>query len=156
MNEPRPELAILTRLELYFSIRQLSKAMRRFSDVFDHDYDMAIIFLIVAEAAFRAIVHLVAAETDFEQFEKIYMDENSVGLTLLNIGENSGIPRETVRRKVKWLVDQKYLGTLNNNKSVYLPLSTIGDRRFISIFESHAADVVQLVKTIQFYTKESA
>jgi len=153
MDKQRPELEILKRLELYFSLRQLNKAMRRFSDVFEQDYDTAIIFLTVAEAAFRSIVHLVATEADFEQFEKIYRDEAANGLTLLNIGEASGIPRETVRRKVKWLIEQGYLATFNNNKNIYLPLSTVGDQRFVDIFSALSADVVQLVKTIQFYVK---
>jgi len=153
MDKRRPELEILKRLELYFSLRQLNKAIRRFSDVFEHDYDTAIIFLTVAEAGFRSIVHLAATEADIEQFEKIYMDEATVGLTLLSIGEASGIPRETVRRKVKWLIERDFLAASNNNKSIYLPLSTVGDQRFVDIFSAHSADVVQLVKTIQFYVK---
>ncbi len=153
MDKQRPELDILKRLEIYFSLRQLNKAMRRFSDIFEHDYDTAVIFLTVAEAAFRSTVHLVATEEGFEQFERIYMDEAANGLTLLNIGEASGIPRETVRRKVKWLVERGYLATFKDSKNIYLPLSTIGDSRFVDIFSSLSADVVQLVKTIQFYVK---
>ena len=155
MNDSNAATEVLTRLELYFSIRQMNRVLRQYHDVLNNDYDMVAIFLIVAEVGFRSIVHLAAEESDYARMVQIYMEEGSLGISMMSIGESSGIPRETVRRKVKWLTDEGYLAIIAGSKNIYLPLSTVTDSRLIDIFTTHTREVVQLVRTIQLYCKPS-
>jgi hypothetical protein len=156
MSELRPDLAALTRFELYFSIRQFTRTMRRFAELFDYDYDMVIIFFIVAESCFQAIIPLGGAAADPDSLERAYTDSMSLGMSVFNIGEACGIPRETVRRKIKTLIDLGYLGTLEKTKSVYVPMSALLDERMLSAFRSYSADIDQFVKTVQYYSKGGA
>ena len=156
MNDPKAATDVLTRLELYFSVRQMNRALRQYHDVLNNDYDMVAIFLLVAEVGFRSIIHLAAENADYARMEQIYMDEGSLGISMMNIGEASGIPRETVRRKIKWLTDEGYLAVIAGSKNIYLPLSTVTNDRLVDIFSSHTREVVQLVRTIQLYCKPSA
>jgi hypothetical protein len=153
MNDSNPKFDVLNRLELYFSTRQFNRVLRQYYDVLNNDYDAVMIFLIVAEFGFRSIIHLAAVEADYRRMEQIYLEEGSLGISMLAIGEASGIPRETVRRKVKWLTDSKYLAVHDNSKNIYLPLSAIANEKLSGVLMAHSSEAVHLVKTLQLYTK---
>jgi hypothetical protein len=153
MNENSTPLEILTRLDLYFSVRHITKAMRLFGDLFDHDYDTVAIFLVVTEVCFRAIFHLVALDPAKIDIEHLYDNLNVVGVTALSIGELTGIPRETVRRKVKTLVDGGYLAISPKERNIYLPASTISNEKVAEIFGFHVRDVGQLVRSVSYYQR---
>src|ERR1700679_4077224 len=38
MNDDQSDIATITRLELYFAVRQFTRTMRRFAEILDHDY----------------------------------------------------------------------------------------------------------------------
>lgn len=156
MSENSRDLAALTRFELYFSMRQFTRTMRRFAELFDYDYDMVIIFFVVAEACFQAIIPLGGAVGDLDELERAYTDSMSLGLSVFNVGEATGIPRETVRRKIKALIDLGYLGNLEKSKSVYVPMSALLDERMLQAFKNYSADIDQFVKTVQYYSKGGA
>jgi hypothetical protein len=106
-------------------MRQMTRTLRRFAERLDRDYDSVLLFLIVVEDGFRAIFHLAPSMVAGQDFSQLYLDVASEGLSLLQIGESSGIARETVRRKIKQLIDLDYLALNPRNKNVYLPYSTI-------------------------------
>jgi hypothetical protein len=155
MTDETSGLAVLTRLELYFSIRQLTRTMRRFAELLNFDYDTVMIFFIVAESCFQSIIPLGGAAADAASVERAYLDSLSLGLSILNIGEASGIPRETVRRKVKTLIDRGLLATLDKGRGIYVPLSALLERDVLAAFERYASDVEQLVNTVQFYGRRA-
>jgi hypothetical protein len=152
MSNQQTERDVLSRVELYFSIRQITRTLGRFAEVFERDYDTVMIFLVVVEAAFRATFHLAALEEGGDEFRRLYSEVGAEGVSLLQIGEASGIARETVRRKVKRLLDQGFLATNEKNKNVYLPISTVTRPEFADIFRAHIADIEQFMKSAQFYT----
>ena len=154
MNDQPSPLKVLTRLELYFSVRHVNKAMRAFGQLFDYDYEVVAIFLTVAEVCLQAIFHLVALDPDQVDIEKLYEDINAVGMTALSIGEQTGIPRETVRRKLKTLIDGGFLEVSPKSKNIYLPSSTITSDRFVDIFGVHVRDVGQLVRSVAYYQRD--
>lgn len=155
MDEHKPDLAVLTRLELYFSVRQVTRTMRSFAELFDRDYDMVMIFFIVAEACFQSIISLGGAAADREAIERIYLDSNSIGLSIFTIGEASGIPRETVRRKVKALSDMGYLATFERNKNIYIPMSALLKDDVLAAFKRYASEIDQFVRTVQYYSRSA-
>jgi hypothetical protein len=154
MTEPNPPLHVLTRLELFFSIRHINRAMRLFGSLFEHDYEMVVIFLTVAEVSLQAIFHLVALDPEHVDMEKLYDDINAVGVTALSIGEQTSIPRETVRRKLKTLIDGGFLAVSAKTKHIYLPTSTLTSERFRDLFGVHVRDIAQLVRTIAYYQRD--
>ena len=153
MDKQRPDLAVLTRLDLYFSVRQFTRTMRCFAELFERDYDMVMIFFIVAESCFQSIIPLGGAGADLKAIERIYLDSTSLGLSLFGIGEASGIPRETVRRKVKTLTDMGYLATFEKNKNIYIPLSALLKKEVQEAFKGYASEIDQFVRTVQYYSK---
>jgi hypothetical protein len=108
---------------------------------------------VVVESCFQSIIPLGGATADRKTLESAYLDSRSIGLPILAIGEASGIPRETVRRKVKRLTDMNYLATLPHNKNVYVPLSTLLDKAVVDAFTNYALDIDQLVKNLQYYSR---
>jgi CRP-like cAMP-binding protein len=154
MNEHAPALQTLTRLELYFSIRHINKVMKTFGEVFDHDYETVAIFLCVAEVCLQAIFHLVALDPNEVNAQQLYNDINAVGMTAFGVGERTGIPRETVRRKIKNLIDKGYLAMSGKNKNIYLPTSTLLSERFLELFAGHIKDVGQMVRAIAYYQRD--
>jgi DNA-binding transcriptional ArsR family regulator len=130
------------------------RAMRQFSELFEHDYDLVMIFLSVAEAGLQAVFHLAAVNAQEIDIDATYEALGAAGLSILNIGESTSIPRETVRRKVKRLVDMGYLSVRDKDKSIYLPASAISNPKVLEIFSYHVKDVGALVKTISFYSRD--
>ncbi len=153
LSKPPAELEILTRLDLYFSVRHTARTFRMFGEIFDHDYDKVAIFLSVAEVCFQSAFHLAPIENSPVDIERVYSEVATSGLSIMTIGEITGIPRETVRRKVKSLVDDKHLAANTDTNTIYLPASVVISQRFLPIFNSHLADAAQFVKAVKFYHK---
>ena len=153
MTGPDPKIEILTRLELYFSVRHTARTMRLFAEVLDYDYDCVVIFLSVAEICFQAAFHLAPIDVGPKDIEKLYSQFASSGLSVMTIAEITGIPRETVRRKVKKLVDDQHLSISEHTKNVYVPVSVIISSRFFDRFKTHMSEASQLAKTITYYQK---
>jgi hypothetical protein len=149
--DPRTELAVLTRLELYLSLRLVTRTMRRFAELLEHDYDMLMIFFIVVESCLQSIIVFGGANADFETIEKGYMESVSLGLSPLTIGETTGIPRETVRRTIKTLIDRDLLATSDKNRTVYVPLTTLVREDILEMVRAYTSDTEQLVSAARFY-----
>lgn len=153
MDDQKSDLGALTRLELYFSVRQFNRTMRYFAELFDFDYDMVTIFFVVAETCFQSIIPLGGAAADLEAIERIYLDSTSIGLSIFSIGEASGIPRETVRRKVKALTDRGFLAVFEKNKNIYIPISALLDERVMRAFRNYVLEIGQFLRAVQYYGK---
>jgi CRP-like cAMP-binding protein len=154
MSQTPAGIAVLTRLELYFSARHTLRTMRQFAEVFDHDYDLVIIFLTVAEVALQAIFHLAAVNPHDGDIAESFKDLSAVGLSVLSIGESTGIPRETVRRKVRRLIDMGFLAMKDRDKSIYIPIATMTSPKMLDILANHVSEIGSLVRTVRFYSKE--
>jgi hypothetical protein len=153
MPGPDDKIEILTRLELYFSVRHTARTMRLFAEALDDDYDCVAIFLSVAEVCFQAAFHLAPIGVGPRDIEKLYSQFASSGLSVMTIAEITGIPRETARRKIKKLVDDRHLAISEQTKNVYLPVSVVLSTKFFDRFQSHMGEASQLVKTITYYQK---
>jgi hypothetical protein len=155
MDDPNADISVLTRLELYFSIRQFTRTTRRFAEIFGYDYEVVMIFFVIVEACFQAILNLGGASSDREAIEQIYLESASIGVSLFGIADASGIPRETVRRKVKALTDLGYLALSEKSKNIYIPISAFFDLNIFDAFRLYVADIDQYVRTLQFYAKDA-
>lgn len=154
MNDPGDPVEALTRLELYFSVRHINKALRMFGDLFNHDYDRAAIFLTVAEISLRAIFHRIALDPGLPATGTLHLDINDIGVTALAVSELTGIPRETVRRKLKTLIAAGHLAMATKTKTIYLPIEVMIHDRLAEIFTGHVKDVGQLVRAVAYYQRD--
>jgi len=152
LSEQTPGLAVLTRLELYFSLRLITRTLRRFADLVDYDYDTVMIFFVVLESCFQSIIPFGGAEADLETIERAYRESVSLGLSLLTIGEACGIPRETVRRKVKMLTERGLLASSERSRNIYVPITMLLRPDVIEVFRIYAVDADQFARTVRFYT----
>jgi hypothetical protein len=148
MSETEPAISILGRLELYFSLRHTLHAIRLFAGAFDDDYDLAIIFLAVVESGLKAIEEI--------DIDAVHAELANHGLSILNISGATAIPRETVRRKLRYLVDKGYLDVSRKDRSLFVLRAAISNPKILEIMNKHVADVGALVRTIQFYSQEPA
>ncbi len=139
---------------MYFSVRHVNKALKIFGEIFDHDYDKVAIFLTVAEVCLQAIFHRVALDPARVDAKQLYADVDAVGMTALGISELTGIPRETVRRKVKALIDHGHLALSPKSKNVYLSIGVVTKERFVEAFSTHVKDVGQLVRAVAYYQRD--
>ncbi len=155
MESRNTELAVITKLELYFSIRNTARSIRSFAELFNYDYDMAIIFLSIAEVCLQAAFHLAPAGYELDEVEKIYSQVAAAGLSVMTIGDITGIPRETVRRKVKSLLDTGFISQSEGSKTLYIPASTIISSRVIDKFNTQCAEAIQFGKAINYYKRYS-
>jgi hypothetical protein len=156
MSETEPAISILGRLELYFSLRHTLHAIRLFAGAFDDDYDLAIIFLAVVESGLKAIFHHVAVNAEEIDIDAVHAELANHGLSILNISGATAIPRETVRRKLRYLVDKGYLDVSRKDRSLFVLRAAISNPKILEIMNKHVADVGALVRTIQFYSQEPA
>jgi CRP-like cAMP-binding protein len=155
MSEEAADLRVLTRLELYFSTRHTLRTMRLFADLFGNDYDLVIIFLAVAEVGLQAVFHLAAINPETVEIKDLYERLGSAGLSIFSIAEATGIPRETVRRKVHQLVSKGFLGVRDKDKNIYLPASALSNPEMLGIMNLYVNEIATLVRTIQFYSSSS-
>jgi len=155
MSDLQPEIGLITKLELYFSIRNTARSIRTFAELFDYDYDCVVIFLSIAEVCFQAAFHLAPVGYGPAEIEKIYAQVAAAGLSVMTIGEITGIPRETVRRKVKALIDDGYLAQAEGGKTVYLPLSVVLSDRVLPKMQTQFNEALQFAKMVNFYQKPS-
>lgn len=156
MSEDAADLRVLTRLELYFSTRHTLRTMRLFADLFGNDYDLVMIFLAVAEVGLQAVFHLAAINPETVEIQDLYEKLSATGLSIFSIAEATGIPRETVRRKVHQLISKGFLGIRDKDKNVCLPASTLSDPDMLAIMNLYATEIATLVRTIQYYNNPGA
>jgi CRP-like cAMP-binding protein len=154
ISESSQELSVLRRLELYFSVRHTLRTMRQFAELFEYDYDLLMIFMTVAEVGLQAVFHLAAVNAQEIDVEATFRELGAAGLSILSIGEATGIPRETVRRKVHRLVDMGYLSIRPKDKNAFIPASAIRNPDLLRVFTFHVSEVTTLVRTIRYYGKD--
>jgi hypothetical protein len=123
--------------------------------VFDHDYDLAIIFLTVAEAGLQAVFQLAAVNAQEIDTDAVYSELGSHGLSILSIAASTGIPKESVRRKLRYLMDKGYLDVSRKDRSIFVLASPNINPKILQIMQHHVADVGALVRTVHFYSKEN-
>jgi hypothetical protein len=155
MSQTAADLKVLTRLELYFSTRQTLRTMRLFAGLFRNDYDLVMIFLAVAEVGLQAVFHMAPADPHPVEIKDLYDRLSTTGISIFSIAEATGIPRETVRRKVHQLVATGFLAIRDKDKNVYVPASALSDPEVLEIMNLFVTDIGALVRTIEYYRDDA-
>jgi len=109
------------------------------------------IFLVVAEVGLQAIVHLAPIELKALDIRDLYDSLSTASLSMFAISEATGIPRETVRRKVHQLIGEGFLAVRDKDKNIHVPISALSDPSVLEILNLYVSEAESLARTIGYY-----
>jgi len=92
-----------------FSVEFVVRYMREAANLFDNDYDRAIIFLSILQANGRQNIREPFFREEDADVRKSLPSELARPVSRLGLAESLGMSRETVRRKVAALIKDAYL-----------------------------------------------
>jgi hypothetical protein len=110
---------------------------------YNTDLDMAAIAETVGIAALEAEMRDPAFRQAFGDYRKVVGTERQRPINALSVSETTGIPRETVRRKLKALVERGVL-VEKDGGYVYKP-GNVQDPQRLEIFERGMTNTLQFV-----------
>ncbi|PWR25730.1 hypothetical protein DKG74_01855 [Zavarzinia aquatilis] len=98
-----------SRLFTIHFLRFFLRASRQMTEAFDGDMEMAIIAQAVAISTVEALLRENNFKEEFRSLDAIVGTERQRGCNALSISQATGLPRETVRRKMLRLVEMDIL-----------------------------------------------
>jgi hypothetical protein len=130
--------------ELRVALTALTRCMRSIAAGLDGDYASAMIFLIVAESS----LHTFDPRMD--------RGARPAGLSTLAISRLSGIPRETVRRKVERLRSLNMVAIDASHKDVYIRNENLGEQFLVGKVEDYISFLFMIDDIKHFYAELDA
>ena len=82
------------------------------SEIFDHDYEMAILFLTISIRNGEKAMHDPKLRELYGSYRETIPDEHKPLISRMALARTTGLPRETVRRKVATLVAKGWVEEL--------------------------------------------
>lgn len=98
-----------SRLFTIHFLRFFLRAARQMTEAFDGDMEMAIIAQAVAISTVEALLRESNFKDEFRSLDTVVGTERQRGCNALSIAQATGLPRETVRRKMLRLVEMDIL-----------------------------------------------
>jgi hypothetical protein len=143
-RERAPSAKALPKGELRVALTALTRCMRSIAEGLDGDYATAMIFLIIAESS----LHGFGPRTDPRA--------SLPGLSTLAISRLSGIPRETVRRKVERLRSLNLIAIDGTKKDIYIHNEYPGEQFFVGKVEDYISFLFMIDDIKHFYAELDA
>lgn len=130
---PRADKSRLRLLLGFFAEYWLRVFKLRIS-LYDGDIEMATISDAVG---FNSTIHMFSTLRDLEVFSDltVVLGDAQQGCTTQMIADITGLPRETVRRKLKRLVESGYLTTTEDGRYIHRPGILLEEPYLSAIFE---------------------
>jgi hypothetical protein len=119
-----------SRLVNAFSVEFVVRYMHEAANLFDADYECAIIFLAVLEANGRQNIRQPWFAEDFGDVRLSVPVEMVRPISRQAIAESLNIPRETVRRKVAYLIERGLLSEVRGG--IITARGVIGNDKFLT------------------------
>jgi hypothetical protein len=139
-----------SRLVNAFAVEFVVRYMHEAANLFDADYECAIIFLAILESNGRQNIRQPWFARDFADVRLSVPVEMVRPISRQAIAESLSIPRETVRRKVAYLIERGFLvearggvittrGVIGNDKFLAAQRRVVGFvRQFLSDLAEYA------------------
>src|SRR5579859_7213292 len=138
-----------SRLTNAFAVEFVVKYMHEAAYLFGADYECAIIFLSILESNGRQNIRQPWFAQDFGDVRLSVPAESVRPISRQAIAESLGIPRETVRRKVAYLIEQGFL--TEDRGGVITARGVIGNDRFVSAQKRVVVFVRQFLSDLTSY-----
>jgi hypothetical protein len=131
----------------YYSVEYMLRILRNLGPIFNFDYECMIIALSVS---LSNIQHLVASPellAPYASLDAIIPDDLQRPVTRAAITRASGLPRETVRRKVQAMITAGVLIT-DARGGVRVKPGLFASEAFVRAIERNETDVRRLVRQL--------
>ena len=128
-----------------YSVEYLLRTLRNLGPLFDFDYERMIITLSVTMGNVQHLMNPPEQLAAYEDVSAIIPAELQRPVTRLAITRATGLPRETVRRKVASLVEAGFL-IKDDRGGVRLRPGALADPNYIGAVLQNDADVRRLIR----------
>jgi hypothetical protein len=132
----------------FYSIEYLLRTLRSLGPVFNHDYERMIIALSVMMGNVQHLINTPEQLEPYEDLSTIIPAELQRPVTRLAITRATGLPRETVRRKVASLIEAGVL-IKDERGGVRLTPGALNTPLFVGAVAQNDADVRRMVRLVR-------
>jgi hypothetical protein len=132
----------------FYSVEYLLRTLRNLGPAFDYDYELMIIALSVTMGNVQHLVNSPEQLRPYEDLTTLIPAELQRPVTRLAITRATGLPRETVRRKVAALVEAGVL-VKDDRGGVRLTPGALFNEKFAGAVGQNDADVRRLVRLVR-------
>jgi len=132
----------------FYSVEYLLRTLRNLGPAFNHDYERMIITLSVTMGNVQHLINLPDQLAPYEDLSTIIPAELQRPVTRLAITRATGLPRETVRRKVASLIEAGVL-IKDPRGGVRMTPGALTSELLIGAVVQNDADVRRLVRLIR-------
>ncbi len=139
----------------FHSVEYLLRTLRNLGPVFKYDYESAIIALSVTMGNVQHLVNTPEVLEPYADLSTIIPAELQRPVTRLSITRATGLPRETVRRKVAALIAAGVL-IKDERGGVRLTPGALTAEPFVQVVEQNEADVRRLFRLLRPLIEDAA
>jgi hypothetical protein len=132
----------------FYSAEYLLRTLRNLGSAFNHDYERVIITLSVTMGNVQHLINFPEQLAPYEDLSTIIPAEMQRPVTRLAITRATGLPRETVRRKVAALIEAGIL-IKDERGGVRMTPGALTTELLIGAVAQNDADVRRLVRLIR-------
>ena len=132
----------------FYSIEYLLRTLRNLGPVFNFDYDRMIITLSVTLGNVQHLLNSPGRLEPYQDLATLIPADLQRPVTRLAITRATGLPRETVRRKVASLIEEGMLIS-DERGGVRLAPGALMQGEFLGAVEQNEADVRRLVRLVR-------
>jgi hypothetical protein len=141
-NTTEPSRAIA-----YHSAEYVLRYMSDIGSIFGHEYDKMMIYLVIATSGIQNIVHAPEKFAPYWSTNTTIPAEMQHPVTRSAIARATGLPRETVRRKVAAMLDSDLL-TIDPRGGLRLTPGILAHTRIARLLVKNEANVRRLVRQV--------
>jgi hypothetical protein len=132
----------------FYAMEYLLRTLRNLGPAFDHDYERMIIAMSVTMGNIQHLMGAPEQLAPYADLETVIPAELQRPVTRLAITRATGLPRETVRRKVAQLIEAGVLVS-DERGGVRLTPGALTGPKFLAAVEHNDADVRRLVRLLR-------
>jgi hypothetical protein len=136
-----------------YSIEYLLRTLRNLGPLFDFDYERMIITLSVSMGNVQHLMNPTEQLAPYEDLSTIIPAEMQRPVTRLAITRATGLPRETVRRKVAALIEAGFL-IKDDRGGVRLRPGALADPKYVDAVLQNDTDVRRMIRLAKPWTDE--
>lgn len=112
-DRPEPNSTVrdhpYSRLIAHFVTEFILRSSETVSEVFDHDYEAAILFLMISNRNSEKVMNDPKLRELYGSYKATIPPEHSLLISRMALARATGLPRETVRRKVAKLIERGWV-----------------------------------------------
>jgi hypothetical protein len=93
----------------YFVTEFILRSAETVSQNYDHDYEMAILFMTISNHVAEKVMNDPKLREQYSNYSTVIPPEHARLISRMALARATGLPRETVRRKVQKLIDMGWV-----------------------------------------------